>query len=73
MRPKRCKYSSFSDCQHFFFFMNEAPVDFQEGPRRGLEQAGSAPACSQGALGKADQVHWGPFWEALDEQKVVRA
>ena len=55
-----------------FIYFNEAPLDFQEGPRRGPKQAGSAPAGSQGALGKVDQVHWGPFWEALDRQNVDR-
>ena len=34
---------------------------------------GRAPATSQGALGKVDQVHWGPFWGVLDLQKYVRA
>ena len=34
---------------------------------------GSAPATSQGALGKFDQVHWEPFWGVLDLQKDVRA
>ena len=54
----------------YMCFLNEAPLDFQEGPRMGPKRAGSAPAGSQGALGKVDQVHWGPFWEALDLQNV---
>ena len=43
------------------------------GSREGSKSGGGAPAGSQGALGKADQVHWGPFWEVLDLQNVVRA
>ena len=34
---------------------------------------GSAPATSEGALGKVDQVHRGPFWGVLDRLKYVRA
>ena len=59
--------------QKICVFVNEATLDFQEGPWRDPKRAGSAPAGSQGALGKVDQVHWGPFWEALDRQNVGRS
>ena len=42
-----------------------APVASQEP----ILFLGRAPATSQGALGKVDQVHWGPFWGVLDLQK----
>ena len=43
------------------------------GSREGSKSGGGAPAGSQGALGKVDQVHWGPFLKVLDLQKVARA
>ena len=58
--------------QKLSFFFRMAPVGFQEGSREGSKSGGGAPAGSQGALGKIDQVHWGRFFEVLDLQKVVR-
>ena len=43
------------------------------GSREGSKSGGGAPVGSQEALGKVDQVHWGPFLEVLDLQNVVRA
>ena len=73
MCPKRYKYSGFSDYQETYVFFLNGPSGFPGGSREGSKSGGGGPAGSQGALGKADQVHWGPFWEVLDLQNVVRA
>ena len=74
MCPKHYKYSGFSDVQpkHVFFFV-DGSSGIPGGSREGSKSGGGAPAGSQGALGKVHQVHWGPFWEVLDLQNVVRA
>ena len=55
------------------FFLKLGPVDFQGGPGRVPGGAFGAPAASQGALGKADEVQGGPFLRVLDRQKFARA
>ena len=73
MSPKRYKYSGFSDYQETRVFVVEWLQWDSRRVQGGLQKWGGAPAGSQGALGKADQVQWGPFWEVLDLQNVVRA
>ena len=58
--------------KHMFLFV-EWPQWDSRRVQGGLQKWGGAPAGSQGALGKVHQVHWGPFWEVLDWQNVVRA
>ena len=53
--------------------MKLGPVDFQGGPGRVPGGAFGAPAASQGALGKADQVQGGAFLRVLDRQKFAGA
>ena len=48
---------------HFHFFCLE------QCPRRVPGRAFGAPMASQGALGKVDQVHWGPFWGVQTEKQ----
>ena len=45
----------------------------QEASQESEDFRGSALATSEGALGKVDQAHGGPFRGVLDRQKYVRA
>ena len=72
MCPKRYKYSGFRDYQKKQFFLLNGTSGIPGGSREGSKSRGGAPAGSQGALGKVDQVLWGPFLEVLDLQNVVR-
>ena len=73
MCSKRYKYSGFSDFQEKRVFFLNGSSGIPRGSREGSKSGGDAPAGSQGALGKADQVPWGPFGEVLNLQNVVRA
>ena len=73
MRPKRYRYSGFRDSQKNQCFLLNGTSGIPGGSREGSKSGGGAPAGSQGALGKVDQVHWAPFLEVLDLQKVARA
>jgi hypothetical protein len=72
MCSKRYKYSGFRDYQTNQFFLLNGTSGIPEGSREGSKSGGGAPAGSQGALGKVDQVLGGPFLEVLDLQNVVR-
>ena len=52
------------------FFFNLALWDFQGRSGRVLRGALGAPRASWEALGKLDQVQWGPFGRVLDRQKM---
>ena len=73
MRPKRYKYRCFRASPKNKFFLKNGTSGISGGSRGGSKSGGGAPAGSQGALGKVDQVHWGPFFEVLDLQEVARA
>ena len=73
MRPKRYRHSGFRDSQKKQFFLLNGTSGIPGGSREGSKSGGDAPAGSQGALGKVVQVHWAPFYEVLDLQKVARA
>ena len=73
MRPERYRYSGFRDSQKNQFFRLNGTSGIPGGSREGSKSGGSAPAGSQGALGNVDQVHWAPFLQVLDLQKVARA
>ena len=73
MCPKRYKYIGFCDYQQKQFFVVNGTSGIPGGFREFSKSGGGAPAGSQGALGKVDQVHWGPFLEVLDLQNVVMA
>ena len=53
--------------------LNEAQLDFQEGPGRGAERAVGALARSEGALGTRVQVHGAFLGGRLDRQEFARA
>ena len=73
MSPKRYKYGGFSDYQEKRVFVVELLQWDSRRVQGGLQKWGGAPAGSQGALGKVDQVLCGPFLEILDLQNAVRA
>ena len=73
MCSNRYKYGGFRDYQTNQFFLLNGTSGIPEGSREGSKNGGGAPAGSQGALGKVDQVLWIPFLDVLDLQKVVRA
>ena len=69
MRPKRYKYKCFRDSPKTQFFLQNGTSGISGGSREGSKNGGGAPAGSPGALGKVDQVHWGPFFGGLGSAK----
>ena len=53
--------------------LNEAQLDFQEGPGRAPKRVFGALARSQGALGTRVQVHGACLGGRLDRQEFARA
>ena len=54
-------------------FLNEAQLDFQEGPGRAPKRVFGALARSQGGLGTRVQVHGACLGGRLDRQEFARA
>ena len=73
MRSERYKYRGFSDFKKICVFLNEAQLDFQEGPGRAPKRVFGALARSQGSLGSRVQVHGGCLEGRLDRQEFARA
>ena len=66
MCSKRSKYDVFCDFHETVFVLNEAQLDFQEGPGRAPKRELGALADPQGALGPSAHVNGGCLGGRLD-------